>query len=121
MQVQRSLLTGMLLAAVLLPLVGCEKKFTRSRFDTLYVGQEAWEVTETLGTADARFSDEWHYIHDEKDGYYKAVITFDPNKRISHKRWIDPEADVWEDPPLVTDDQDRDEVIIEQHIETIVE
>lgn len=64
---------------------GCEK-FTRARYETVYVGMPEFEVEQTLGAPTARFSDSWSYLHDEP--FYKAIIQF-RDGRVSDKAWYD--------------------------------
>ena len=70
-------------------LAGCGGKFTRGHFESVYVGQEAWEVAQTLGEPTTRFAGQWHYIQQQQEGYCKAVIIFDQNNRVAEKRWHD--------------------------------
>ena len=83
-------LLTMLLLSLLLP--GCARKFTRANYDSIYVGQEQWEVAETLGDpkSQGRFAREWHYVKDSSKHYYKAIIAFDEDRRVASKRWVEP-------------------------------
>jgi len=93
---KRTVLVALCLAAVALA-AGCQQeKFTRARYDTLYVGQPDYEVEMTLGEPDARFSDTWSYLHDEP--FYKAIIEFDAG-RVKSKTWYD-EQEMGEHPDL---------------------
>jgi len=78
----------LLTAAVLVAgfCAGCQQKFTRQRFDTIYRGQPAYEVEMTLGEPTAKFSNTWSYINEEP--FYKAIIEFESG-RVTSKAWYD--------------------------------
>jgi len=76
------LVAAMLLAGLC---CGCNK-FTRARYDTIYVGEPAFEVEKTLGRPDAAFSDSWSYINEKP--FYKAIIQF-KDARVTKKSWYD--------------------------------
>jgi hypothetical protein len=78
----------LLLSAVALCAVGCQEKFTRPRYETIYIGQPAAQVERTLGQPEAKFSDTWTYIHETP--FYKAIIKFE-NSRVVDKAWYDSE------------------------------
>jgi hypothetical protein len=78
----------LLLTAVVLCAVGCQEKFTRQRYETIYIGQPAPQVERTLGDPEAKFSDTWTYIHETP--FYKAIIKFE-NGRVVDKAWYDSE------------------------------
>ncbi len=76
-----------LLAAGLLvtgTLSGCQRKFTRQRFETLCVGMPDVEVRNVLGKPAAKSPDRWTYLH--KMPYYRAIIVFEDGKLID-KQW----------------------------------
>ena len=76
----------MLLAAVTLcTLAGCQK-FTRQRYETIYVGQPATDVKTMLGKPTVQFENEWTYLNNKP--YYKADIFFEDG-RVSKKAWFD--------------------------------
>jgi len=77
----------LLIVAVLVSCMcaGCEK-FTRARYETVYIGMPQFEVEQTLGEPAAKFSDSWSYLHD--DPFYKAIIQF-RDERVSDKAWYD--------------------------------
>jgi outer membrane protein assembly factor BamE (lipoprotein component of BamABCDE complex) len=82
--------TVVLLAAAVLGgvfLTGCAEKFTRMRYDSVYIGQSKEGVEATLGNTPYRFSDTWTYVHDEP--HYRAVIKFDAEGKVSDKAWYD--------------------------------
>ncbi|HAU36909.1 MAG TPA: hypothetical protein DCX07_04245 [Phycisphaerales bacterium] len=83
---KRAIVLLLVVGALALVCTGCEKKFTRQRFDTIYVGQPEMEVELTLGEPTAKFSDSWSYINDEP--FYKAVISFEKG-RVTDKAWYD--------------------------------
>jgi len=81
-----------LTAALLLGVTaGCEStnKFTRQRYETIYTGQESYEVEATLGEPYHKFSNSWTYMHDRP--FYKAVIGFDQDGTVASKAWYDSE------------------------------
>ncbi|HDZ22264.1 hypothetical protein LCGC14_0274890 [marine sediment metagenome] len=78
-------LTLALTVVLAMLLAGCNK-FTRVRYETVYVGQPDWEVTKTLGEPMVRFSDEW--VYENEKPWYKAIIKFEGNK-VSGKSWYD--------------------------------
>jgi hypothetical protein len=86
-----------LLAAVLLAgfCTGCQKTFTRPRYDTIHVGMSEVDVERTLGAPNVRFSDGWRYVHDEP--YYKAVIQFREG-RVTDKSWYDEKGEMGDHP-----------------------
>lgn len=73
-------------AAILAGVAGCQEKFTRQRYETIYIGQPEFEVEKTLGEPTAKFSDTWTYIHDKP--FYKAIVEFDSG-RVTDKTWYD--------------------------------
>lgn len=100
-------------------LAGCNK-FTRPRYETVYVGQPDWEVAKTLGEPMVRYSDEW--VYENEKPWYKAIIKFEGD-RVSGKSWYDSKE--LEDHPDIKarksgDDEDPS-VIIERHTTTVVE
>ena len=65
---------------------GCAEKFTRQRYETLYIGQPMQEVQLTLGDTPYKASDTWTYQHE--DPFYKAIIKFKDDK-VTDKAWYD--------------------------------
>ncbi len=82
---KRSAIVILALTMLAVTVAGCNK-FTRARYETIYVGQPADIVEKTLGKPYAKFSDSWSYIN--KKPFYKAVIKFE-NGRVSDKAWYD--------------------------------
>jgi len=82
MSVRRLLIVGALVLAA--ALAGCNR-FTRQRYETLYVGQPARDVQRVLGKPTAYYGETWVYVHDPVP-YYRAVILFSEGK-ISGKSW----------------------------------
>jgi hypothetical protein len=106
-----------LAAGVLLGMcAGCQEQFTRQRYETIYVGQPAFEVEKTLGTPDARFSDTWTYLH--SDPFYKAIIEFE-DSRVTNKAWYD-ENEMGRHPDL-DDQDDESSITVDQGTRMIVE
>ena len=67
--------------------IGCEKKkFTQERFDVMIInGQTKMEVEKILGEPDAKWTDMWRWVDDEKSG----AVKFDKNGRVIDKAWSD--------------------------------
>lgn len=84
-----------ILLSLSLLFAGCSRKFTRANFDSIYVGQEQWEVADVMGNPESqgRFASEWHYVKDSSKHYFKAVIAFDEDRRVASKRWVEPGHD----------------------------
>ncbi len=77
-----SLAAGMVLAVC----TGCQK-FTKQRYEMVYLGMPQQEVEMSLGEPAAKFSDSWSYLHE--DPFYKAVIKFDADGKVIDKAWYD--------------------------------
>jgi len=79
-------ITRLLLAVFLLAglCCGCQGKFTRQRYETIYPTMPDWKVREILGKPDAESQDRWTYLH--QCPYYKAVIHFE-DSRVKEKSW----------------------------------
>ena len=75
-----------LLAAVLLVCLcaGCQQKFTRQQYETIYVGMPDWQVRNVLGQATVTHGDAWAYVNESP--YYRATIEFE-NSHVTGKRW----------------------------------
>ncbi len=67
-------------------LAGCQQKFTRQNYDTIYIGQPAQQVEMTLGKPDVKFDSQWNYINEEP--FYKAIIKIE-NGKVADKSWAD--------------------------------
>lgn len=82
------LTTTVLLSAVALTLIGagCEKPFTRPNYETVYVGEPASAVQETLGEPTVKYNNEWTYVNTSP--FYKAIIYYRDGKVIK-KLWFD--------------------------------
>lgn len=78
------LLTAGVLLATLCS--GCQK-FTRQRFDTVYIGQPASDVQVTLGKPTVSLDGQWSYINHSP--FYKANIYFNKDGKVADKRWFD--------------------------------
>jgi len=63
---------------------GCQERFTRQMFDTIYIGQPDYAVRRTLGEPESRSDGTWTYVH--RRPYYRAVIDF-KNNRVISKKW----------------------------------
>ena len=77
------LLVGGLLAAGLC--AGCQERFTRQRYETIYVGMPDWQVRNILGEPDVETTKgSWSYVHNEP--YYRATFRFDSGS-VKDKAW----------------------------------
>jgi len=74
-------ITGMLLAYLC---AGCGGKFTRQRYETIYLSMPNWKVREVLGDPNYESSEEWSYVRHAP--YYRATIEFD-NGKVIDKSW----------------------------------
>ena len=80
--------TTILLSTVALMLVcaGCEKPFNRPNYDTVYMGEPASAVQETLGEPTVKYNNEWNYVNTSP--FYKATIYYRDGKVVK-KLWFD--------------------------------
>lgn len=87
-------------------LAGCGgDKFTPTRYQTIYVGQDQYDVRSKLGRADVRSEDEWVYEH--RDPYYKAIIHF-RDGFVAAKEWY-PSRDLAEEAERARQDEQIEE------------
>lgn len=63
---------------------GCQDKFTRQRYETVYLGMPDWQVRRTLGEPSVDANGVWSYVHHQP--YYSATIGFE-NTCVKHKSW----------------------------------
>jgi hypothetical protein len=64
---------------------GCDGgAFTRSAFDTIYVGQPRYDVRRKLGEPTHRLDDAWLYVHEAP--FRKAIVRFEDDRVVS-KEW----------------------------------
>lgn len=63
---------------------GCQEKFTRQRYETIYVSMPDWQVRNVLGVPARKSTDEWDYVHTEP--YYRASIRFKDGS-VTDKSW----------------------------------
>ncbi len=82
----RNILLAMAIAACGVLSLGCfsGEKFTKPNFDTIYVGQNAGDVMQTLGQPTQQSEYVWTYIHNRP--YYKGCIKVDQG-RVIGKTW----------------------------------
>jgi hypothetical protein len=75
------------LAAVCLGGCYSKKSCTRDRYETLYVGQPAWDAQRAVGKPTSTSSDgqTWVYVHDAAP-YSRAAIHFRDGK-VASKEW----------------------------------
>ena len=79
----------LLLAAVLtVTSLGCAGKFTKQRFDTVYIGAPSGKLLRTLGRPDSRDGDTWTYTNNSPWYQAKFVISEDSvaDKKFSYDR-----------------------------------
>lgn len=80
---------------LLLALTGCERKFTRERFEMIQVNVDDREdVRQILGKPAGELDDQW--LYDDLDRHYSAIIYFDDNGRVQGKEWMDATTGDWE-------------------------
>jgi hypothetical protein len=64
---------------------GCAPaRFTRPNYETVYIGQPAYAVADTLGRPHEERGNTWIYRHETP--FYMARITF-RNNRVIDKKW----------------------------------
>ena len=63
---------------------GC-KRFDQQHYETIYIGQPAWDVRKVMGKPTRQDEDAWHYVH-RKPPYSRAVIYF-KRGTVSGKEW----------------------------------
>ncbi len=83
MRVLKILLLGAGLLAVGF-CAGCQKKFTRQRYETIYIGMPDRQVRKILGEPHLARGESWRYLHEKP--FYKAIIEFE-NGRVKSKSW----------------------------------
>ena len=107
---------GVLGAVCLLALTGCERKFTRARFDLIDPGvSDRFDVEQTLGQPRTRLADVWYY--EDLDRNLHAQIFFDDDGRVLSKEWMDARTGQWEGRSPYTDEPPPGEVR-ERHTRT---
>jgi hypothetical protein len=84
----RLALWAVLAAALAFSSCGCTGKFTRQRYDTVYIGQPAGDVERTLGKPEVRAGDQWLYVN-RRPAHYEARILFDLDRKVVRKEWFD--------------------------------
>ena len=117
------LLAGIVTAAFLC--TGCQQKFTRQRYETIYNGMSELDVEKTLGNPDKgggmKCSDTWTYIRRDPGFRYKAVIKFKDGVVVD-KAWYGPgEMGDHPDSKLEGDEGAAGKIIHERKTETVVE
>jgi hypothetical protein len=87
-----SILVGL---SALVLLTGCERKFTKDRFEMIQIGTDDREdVRLVLGKPTSDLSDQWFY--DDLKRHYSAVIFFDETGRVQGKEWMNAKTGEWE-------------------------
>jgi hypothetical protein len=83
----------LLLALPVVLLAGCQRQFTRERFDLIRPGVDDREdVRRIIGKPASDLQDQWFY--DDLDRHYSAVIFFEGQK-VSRKEWMDARSGEW--------------------------
>ena len=77
------LICGLVFAGAVLS--GCQRQFTRERYETIYEGQPDYNVRSKLGRPTRDTANLWTYVN-EKPEYYRAEIWFQDG-RVVRKRW----------------------------------
>ena len=75
------LVTGLLASGLC---AGCQQKFTRQRFETIYVAMPDWQVRNVLGEPAEVDAEQWTYVHEVP--YYRATVTF-KDGLVADKNW----------------------------------
>ena len=63
---------------------GCQSKFTRQNYETIYLGQPDYDVQSKLGQPDERRDGTWIYVREKP--FSKAVIVIEDG-RVADKNW----------------------------------
>lgn len=78
----------------LMLLTGCERRFTRSRFEMIRVGvDDRADVRTILGKPVGDLDQQWFY--DDTKRHYSAIIYFDEHGRVSSKQWMNAKTGEW--------------------------
>lgn len=81
--------------AGLVVLTGCERRFTKNRFELIQIGVDNREdVRLVLGKPTSDLDDQWFY--DDLKRHYSAVIFFDAGGRVRGKEWMNAATGEWE-------------------------
>ena len=84
-----------LLAGVVALGCGCQRQFTRERFEMIGVGSDGREdVRHCLGKPTCDLQDQW--LYDDLDRHKSAIIYFGADGRVSGKEWMDARSGQWE-------------------------
>ncbi len=76
---------------------GCDGgAFTRSAFDTIYVGQPRYDVRRKLGEPTHRLDGAWLYVHEAP--FRKAIVRFEDDRVVSKEWSYDRSRDLQADP-----------------------
>jgi hypothetical protein len=93
-----ALIVAVLAAGALTACPGCQQKFTRQRYETIYTSMPDWQVRDVLGQPARGADDEWTYVNNSP--YYRALIRFKDGK-VAAKSWS------VDRPPASMPDDDR--------------
>ncbi|MBN2448025.1 MAG: hypothetical protein JXO22_14945 [Phycisphaerae bacterium] len=76
-------------------LAGCERKFTRERFDMITPGvDQKYDVRMMIGVPNRDMGSQWYY--EDLDHYYAARVFFNADDVVRAKEWMDARAGTWE-------------------------
>jgi hypothetical protein len=91
----RKALGAAALLVVLAGFVGCQKPFTRDNYEMIQVNvDDKYDVEMMIGAPEQDLDDHW--IYDDLDEHYSAMIYFDHNGTVIGKEWIDSRTGEWE-------------------------
>lgn len=83
------------LGLALAGLTGCQRQFTKERFDMIRIGVDDREdVRQIIGEPTADLADQW--LYDDLDHHQSARIFFDEAGRVRQKEWMDSLTGQWE-------------------------
>jgi len=91
---RRSLIILLIAVALVWICGGCQGKFTRQRYETIYTSMPDWQVRNVLGEPADQSPDKWTYVHQQP--YYLAEIRFTEGGLVSGKSWS---TDKSQEPP----------------------
>lgn len=83
------------LGLALAVLTGCQRQFTKERFDMIRIGVDDREdVRHIIGEPTADLADQW--LYDDLDHHQSARLSFDEAGRVCGKEWMDSLTGEWE-------------------------
>ena len=92
--------TASLFVLAAVALCGCDQ-LTRSHYEMIIVNQSTTlDVEKTLGEADYKLPDQWHY--ERVDDHRNVIIDFNDDGVVTRKQWV--EEGEWDDTQKPDDD-----------------